>query len=1123
MAWEPPKPSPGSGGSAPAVPTFKSTKSTSLDGSKISKRLRNAVASGDIKSVDHLAVALGLSDRDRKAILWVASQQAPHGFLDRLTSDVSNTFTGLPSGIAKLGTGVTKELVAVPRLGVRAIQGKPISTDEAITAIPGIGQAYAAGKGFITHKPLPDAPFSSSVGTSFANTAGRTVDPNKAVRDYSAHPFSTFVEDAGNVAIVAGGASKVAGALGAETAAGRLAALEAGGLKVANLPFLPVSVTAKGANYAIARLLETSPFKSELATTLHISPEARALKPVLAEGHDLKTAAAHDLVQAGMAQTKLLPTIPEQEAMALIGQHEIQSVARARDVLPAAEYDALVERTFGRNYTREAVDKAVDVVTGKNPDLAGRIDRALKIGEPFRQSREAGYLSRDPGVRRVEQTESGRPLTAEVERQLAKPLKKFEAARQYAEQARLKADAERGKTARIQTEAEHIGVPAVQQIGDTGRPDHFIANDMKLAKALGSQETRQRLLDNQAARAERRASLLQGKVESTRANAAASIEAAPARLRPALAANREVAKTLTAHENTLRAAGLHEAAAQVSQIADEIPTTLAALDAAGINPDHFINPQEPVKGTAGSTGTPALPRTRRLRESRQRTLKGVHDMTVRGQTRAAIQEAGKVIDAQTVGKVAELPFVQRGESLAKADGSFPTRAELHESGLEAFNPSSIFQTAEKVGPDTLVMPRPLFDAFKEYYTPKTWEKLFEVTLDPATRVFKTAVLPLSVSWNVGNAITNTLMATLAGGVDPITLAREMANTIATYRRTGDYGVPQRLLQSGSTFEVRDFLNGQNVGKTRGAIGKAYDKTLGKVVNTGYKVNEVVDNIARSAVYNAKLKKGYSPEAALKIGLTAMGDFTKMSPFERRVVRRVVPFYAWLRHMSQLAVRLPIEHPLRTAWILSMSNTMNDQEAWADLLPSYMQGFVPVGGDSVLGVNNFVPFSNPFAISQLGQNLNPLIKLGLTNLPGSPARGINALTGRPYSRRPGTGRQDEFGRDLPTAPSILNQLGNIPPQVRAAQALLGRNDVARYESGQTVLKRGADGKLHTIKTPKTDWSIISKLLGVPVKSKTELQAIVDSIIKQRVKNRQAANPVRNTSSTGEAWTPPKPGG
>lgn len=980
----------------------KKAKTKTFSAKAANKAVQAAVSSGDVKTVRRLANATNLGDRDRKALIAVTKKFGGGNILDRAANDISSTLSGLPKGIGRLSVSAAKEVVVNPAtLPVRIAKGHSPGPQD----IPIAGLFYGAGKGAVTGKESPDSPFSSSIGASYRRTYERAIHPQQAAREYSAHPVGSFLEDVGNVAPVLGGASKVAKLAGLERTASALETASRAGGEVANAPFLPVSRTARLANRGLARLGEraaaSSRIRSGLLEPLRLTPEARALKPILRAAEERKGAVAEGLVKPFRQMEKILPKRAEQEAMFLVGQHQVDNLVRAREVLPKADFERLITETpYLRDVAPESVHLAIDAISGANPQLKTRIDQALELGQAGRQAREAGYLRGGPEGR---QAQTG-----------FAPLE--------------------GATA-------------------------------------------------------------------------GSLAEAPARLRPALAANRAVVGELTRQAKVLDSAGLPSAT--FDQIARDIPTTLDALEAAGVNPEHFINPGQPLQ-VGGAEGL-NLPRQRRTSQSRFRSGRSPHEMTLRAQAKAEVKLARQIVENQTVKQVAELPFVKKASEMVNQETGTPlTLTELHDLGLTAWSPTGLFEEVHQLGPDTLVMPKGLMDSFKSYYTPKNWEKLAEVTYDPLTRAFKTIVLPLSPAWNMGNLITNAFMATFVAGENPISLVRSMAQTIAEHRRTGEWAGPERLFSSGSTHETLDYLGGANAPQGR------LRRTLNAPARAGYKVNETVDNIFRSAVYLGKMRKGHGEELAMREALRAMGDFTNLSPFERRVVRRVIPFYAWLRHMSQVAVRLPIEHPFRTAWMLNMSNVFKDQEAWEEALPSFMQGFLPLGGDATLSVQNFMPFSNPLAIGQLGGNLSPQIKLALANLPGSPARGINAFTGKPYSRPAGTGRTNEFGQELPTAPSILEQLRGIPPQMRALDTLLGRKDVARYESGDEVLVRNEKtGKREPIQLPQSDLRAILKYAGVNVGSKRQLRDISASTLARRVANWKLAHPTPNTKKSSSS--------
>jgi hypothetical protein len=1265
----------------PGVTGQPSATGETFDAKMVTKRLRNAIAKGDTDRVRKIARNFNLKPRDTKALLAITEKNAPKDFLGRLVEDVKTTVAGTAKGLPGMAADIGKELVALPRLELQKLKGEDVSAGDYARAIPLLGTGISSTVGFFDNKSNELTPFSSQIGQSFRNSYERLIHPTRLAREYSQRPFSTLVEDVGNVAAVLGPAGKAVGLAGEAAGRGAQAAGVAGNVAretqlaaraaqlgaisnrlgqvsraadiMADTPFLPVSAPARSLNTlltgnanigrGISRVLPArtqeflraggvsgAPSTRRLMETLKLAPEQRAVKRILRDSSETRAFTADDIANEFQAQERLLPNLDEQRAAFLVGQGQAQALSRLRDVLPEAQFEAFVydqlqpQGALGPGFTPEAVRMATDAVSGRNPDLGNRIDQALAAGAPGRAERLRGYLSRG-GRGRAEQV-GYRPLTGVIEERTARLRRRVNAAQQIldrrertARNAEQVAESQAQRAYNLRNRQRNRLLPLQQQqnmlrayrariapqiaqmrrtlidlrrdarnagIEYQARRDQYqtalrtdpnsptvarmrqevldsyqrysdlltqrTALDRQIRQMVSTIPTvrgrivvprevtieqvrrslpstgRARVLRTQANNAARRLGTQQRNLSRTTTETAASVEAAPARLRPVLEVNRAVNNTLRTQSADLRRQGLDAQADLLDQAAADIPETLQMLRRNGINVDHFINPR--TMNRAGFTtpqGELMLPRITRLNEGRRRTRRGLeYDMTLQAQAQAEIIRANQLIELDTMRRIADLPFMRRGSDLAQmvdANGNpmfpmmqgpnarFPSRSELNAAGLDVWDPSSIFGSRELANADSIIAPQPIVRAFRNYYKPGgVGQTIMRYTLDPATRIFKIIVLPLSPAWNVGNFVTNAFMATFVAGIDPITLTRNIGRAMQIRRQTGEWPGERRLYSSGSTFETADFLFGRNRGR-EGPIRRA----IRAPARLGFGVNQAVDNMYRAAVYLTRERR-FTPEQATKMALRAMGDFTNLSPFERNVVRRVIPFYSWLRHMTQIVVRLPIEHPYRTAWILSMSNVFRDSEPWEDLLPSFMRGFLPLGGDTTLGVQNFMPFSNPLAITKLPQNLNPILKLGLVNIPGSPLYGRNPLTGRDYTRPPGTGRYDEFGRPLGTPPSLLEQLRQISPQIRMIDAASGRKNIARYETGDPIRVRGENGKLKYIEVPQESSRWITRFLGIPTSSKKTLKQIADTIIARQVEAWKAANP-QEELSTGKPNT------
>jgi hypothetical protein len=199
-------------------------------------------------------------------------------------------------------------------------------------------------------------------------------------------------------------------------------------------------------------------------------------------------------------------------------------------------------------------------------------------------------------------------------------------------------------------------------------------------------------------------------------------------------------------------------------------------------------------------------------------------------------------------------------------------------------------------------------------------------LPAVNRAWKTAVLPLSPKWHIGNVVGNLFMATVFGGTTPLQLIAQLGDARQM--------VKEGILNDSS--QARLYTSNMTRGELgRGLVGQ-HGEIIGPHTNpsmltpkgfiqASYRANSFIDDVTRTAVYLSKIDKGLSPEIAVRESLNAMGDFTRMTPFERNTIREIIPFYAWMRHVTQAAIRLPIEHPMRAAWMIALANEYGDPQ------------------------------------------------------------------------------------------------------------------------------------------------------------------------------------------------------
>jgi hypothetical protein len=127
-----------------------------------------------------------------------------------------------------------------------------------------------------------------------------------------------------------------------------------------------------------------------------------------------------------------------------------------------------------------------------------------------------------------------------------------------------------------------------------------------------------------------------------------------------------------------------------------------------------------------------------------------------------------------------------------------------------------------------------------------------------------------------------------------------------------------------------------------------------------------------------------------------GDFSRMSPTERHVIRRfLLPFWGFYRHVLKLVMRLPTEYPGRFAVIRGIAEATEEMQQEFGPMPDWMDGFMPFGPVNLNGETRFVSGAgaSPFNVvtdSALSM-LHPAWKVVLER-----ATGRDTFTGRPFT-------------------------------------------------------------------------------------------------------------------------------
>jgi hypothetical protein len=153
-----------------------------------------------------------------------------------------------------------------------------------------------------------------------------------------------------------------------------------------------------------------------------------------------------------------------------------------------------------------------------------------------------------------------------------------------------------------------------------------------------------------------------------------------------------------------------------------------------------------------------------------------------------------------------------------------------------------------------------------------------------------------------------------------------------------------------------------------------------------RVNEVVDEFARAAVFHQGRRLNLSPEDAWTRSTEAMVDYMNLSGFERAAVRSVIPFYAWQKGILKVTMNQALDHPGRVS-VLMLLGRMNE-EYIADYfglepedIPDYYKQLL--GNRNLRSYNPFADPADLLTPEGIVRSMNPFIEIGLRKGLGAP--------------------------------------------------------------------------------------------------------------------------------------------
>jgi hypothetical protein len=431
-----------------------------------------------------------------------------------------------------------------------------------------------------------------------------------------------------------------------------------------------------------------------------------------------------------------------------------------------------------------------------------------------------------------------------------------------------------------------------------------------------------------------------------------------------------------------------------------------------------------------------------------------------------------------------------GETAATMPGAIDALIE-REYGHVPFNVKDLIDLdPEHVG----------LDPNETYYIPKVMKDQMEGLVgkgqfplngiwDKSTKVFKYAILGLSPRYTAHILFGGTMLLALRINPGSFAMIGDAAKMVKDFHAgkldEQTSSVFQGSTQYGTPDQNFHFSGGRSMGNLalqEWLARKGIDHRVATAAqwaeaaaNINFRFTNHISDMQRAIAYLDGQKHAGThgwindPITGEKVELTAerahwegmraaervMGNLQAMTPLERSVARKIMPFYGWTKHILKYVLTYPVDHPWRTSF-LSVLSTQNT-DSFASGLDARMQLLFFLGSPDSSGnvtavdVRALDPFrdvANYATLSGWISAMNPIITAPFAAIDPSIIYGSNTLHPQvDYSSLYGTNVAQPSG-------GWLSAIEQEIPEVGALDSALGFSAQARAikrEGGSAALK------------------------------------------------------------------------
>jgi hypothetical protein len=365
-------------------------------------------------------------------------------------------------------------------------------------------------------------------------------------------------------------------------------------------------------------------------------------------------------------------------------------------------------------------------------------------------------------------------------------------------------------------------------------------------------------------------------------------------------------------------------------------------------------------------------------------------------------------------------------------GSVPEGYVAYKVGLDQEG-NKIFQQARDVvgatmdDTEIIFLPEEMVNLYNEYlglmFNKQKKNGLLQI-YDSMSRLYKKA----AYLWNPGHIFRdfqgNVFNNYLMGVTDPMEYAEglRVLRGAEGFLDTPNGQIPYKdIYEKAQQMGIIDSIMEHELPTLTGKTESGYSRAMRKATYA-------TDGWTRMTGFIHNLKQGQSFEQAAATTKKFLFDYFDLTPFERKVMKRIIPFYTWTRKNIPLQLEVLVKNPRVFARINDIQNAIAGENIDWKEKPEYIQDMVaiqPKGSDMYVDMD--LPYQdltrlpiNSNTLADLLSSINPIIRVPIESITNQ-----KWWTGQELEKYPGE------KTDIPVLTTLLEMLGQEQgPQIGA---------------------------------------------------------------------------------------------